>query len=732
MAPQIKAAQYEPEQPDQRAKGRSVLVPLDARNGFVFLLATTTKTNTDTELLYQVLTEELERLGTEFGKDANPQHRFEQFLGSLNELLAEHVREGRWSLPIERFNAIVGIAVEEQIYLSGTGELTALFLNKQASNRYQILNISRSIQTEQTLPTWEKAFAVVLDGDMHEGDVFCLCNKELQREIPADELNALLTTLPPTSSIEKIRQYFSVKEEVLLIVLKIGERIVQMKEGYARPLADLSVDRMVDNEEETAMLLEDRKPNIGRMVVWVFEKLIRRKMDSRLLQDLRKTQPNWKSFLNKLEQLSRVLLKTTKRSAEKTLDATKQFTEKDTRKKILRQAATASRTFSKKTTDLRQRLIGVSRSTKYLITGVVVAVVILGVSLTWLSRSQAKSAELKAYNQKIADIEDLIERGSGAVIYKDENQARSLYVNAGALIETLPKETEEQQAKITSLHEQIETSMNELRHMVTIPNPALLADMEGLSDGLFGNAMTKNGDQIYVYGSDARVYQLDKAQKLFKVTSTQAGSLLSPVTAASSDSGQIYGLSTEGVLQFKPDAQEQVRLDLSDPKTWIDITAYAGRLYLLEPTGPGEGQIYRYARSGSGFGNPTKWIEAKTTELDKAVSMIIDGNVFVLKSNGSILRYDNGSEVGWKAGVVDPAITGASDIWTDSDSKFLYILEPTTKRLIVFKKDTGEFVVQYRSDTFKDMTDFVVDEKDYTIYVLTGSKVYSIAASHLK
>ena len=41
--------------------------------------------------------------------------------------------------------------------------VTALFLHRTPSQRYQVFNLSRSIQTEQALPTWEKAFAVVLD-----------------------------------------------------------------------------------------------------------------------------------------------------------------------------------------------------------------------------------------------------------------------------------------------------------------------------------------------------------------------------------------------------------------------------------------------------------------------------------------------------------------------------------------------------------------------------------------
>ncbi len=731
MAPNIRAAHYEPETPIERIHGISMLLPIESRNGFVFLIAHTINRNADIEMLYQILSEQLHRLATAFGKDANPQHRFEQFLGSLNETLAQHVREGTWNLQIDRFNAVLGIAVEEQMYLSGTGELTALFLHKQPSHRYQLLNISRSIQTEQTLPTWEKAFAVVLDGDLHEGDVFCLSNKELQREISSDELNGLLTTLPPSGSIEKIRQYFSMKEQVLIIVLKVAEKMTQMKEGYAKPLSDLSIHNMTNNEAETSSLLEDRKPKIGRMIVWLFEKLLERKMASRLLSDLKKTQPSWKTYLQLLQKLVRSASKITKRAMEKITRILSHLGKKETRSGFLKNVSRGSRDISTSISNVRRNVLHLPRSTRYLVAATVAAIILLTFSVSFLSKSKAEEEALKQYTDKLSTIEDTMQRAAGAVIYKDENQARSLYVNATALIDSLPKDTEQQQAEVASLKQEIEIAMNELRRIVTIPNPALLGDLALVNDGVFAHALTKIDSQLYVFGSDGRVYALNKTQKVFKASGA-ARTTTSPILAASSDNNQTYALSADGVIQLDTQTQEQKSLELSDATGSVDLMAYANRLYVLQPKGLGEGQIYRYARAGGEFGSATKWIEAKTTELDNAVSFVIDGSVFVLKKDGTILKYVNGSEVGWNTGLVDPPITTASDIWTDPDSLFIYVLEPATKRLIVFKKETGEFVLQYRSDTFQELTDFVVDEKDYTIYLLTGSKLYSIAASHLK
>src|SRR3989339_1994878 len=269
MHVEIKGATYEPQMPDEHIRGISLLLPVQERGGFVFLIAYTKKETADSEILLQTLMDQARRLADSFGKEANPQHRFEQFLGALNETLAEHVREGRWHIPIEQLHALVGIASSQEMYLSGTGELVALFLHKKSSQRYQVFNLFRGLQTEQSLPTWEKTFAVVLDGDLHPGDVFCITDKDLQRTIPADELNPILASLPPIGAVEKIRQYFGHKEGLLLTILKVTSDTVPHwggNDGSAKPASNLSVEVLNTTEETTDRLLDDQRPNISVLI----------------------------------------------------------------------------------------------------------------------------------------------------------------------------------------------------------------------------------------------------------------------------------------------------------------------------------------------------------------------------------------------------------------------------------------------------------------------------------
>ncbi len=710
MDPVMKASQYQPQTPDERIEGICLLLPLHARSGFVFLLSRTHKLTADVEPLFQMLSDQVHRLAESFGSEANAQHRFEQFLGALNESLAGQVRDGRWRVPIQQFDAIVGIACDQKMFFSGTGDLCALFLHRKASSRYQVYNLFRSIQTEQSLPTWEKPFAVVLDGDLHEGDVFAVSNQDLQRTIATDELNLILTTLPPAGAIEKIRQYFPHRQAFLLLVLKLSEGIDTEKASLATPKTDLSIRQFSEQQQMTEQLLADQTPRL-RTLIQTLKRFGKQLREQKIWQFLWRwaRRIGWNLFKTAAH------LKTTEGRVE-------------TKNRLLGQVRTARL----QTKRLFNSITHLPRSTKYLGAGIVAVALVLMVGVSVFSASRARSQEEQAYQEKIEAITDLMERASGAVIYKDENQARVLFINASTLVDQLPVDTPERQQKTNELKEAIQKSTDEIRHLVTVPNPALLGDLATLTDGVFGQSFVKIGSEFFVFSSDGRVYQLDRTQKVFKVAAAQAdGNRVA--LSASADEEKVYALmSDQGLIEFVKDASIQKSINLSKTEgDFVDLSAYADRLYMLTRT-TSDAQVYRYGKSSEGFGGASRWITAKTTSLQNARAITIDGTLFVLQKNGLIIHFVSGSEVGWQSGVVDPPITNATNIWTDTQSKHLYVIEPDTQRVIVFDKTSGAFVVQYRSSAFGGLTDILVDEPGYAIYLLSGSKIYSIAASHLK
>ncbi len=735
MPSYLKAAQYEPKTPQEYVEGLSCVLPLEGRNGFVFVLAYISKKNPDSEALFQLLNDQAHRLTNSFGKEANAQHRFEQFLGALNETLAQAVREGRYYIPIQQFHAVVGIICENQMFLSGTGELSGLFLHRKPSQRYQVFNIFRSIQTEQALPTWEKPFAVVLDGDLENGDVFCVCQKDLQQAIPADDLNSILTSIPPKSATEKIRQYFSHNDGLLLIIFKAEDSNSQVTEAHAKPLSDVSIDSFIHGQDETTRLLEDQKPNIvGFIRAWIMTQYKKQTERSRILTDLKRGESKGKMLMRLAQNIGRTLWRITKRLSINTKIFLIAVSKKESRSSALQQFKTIKYTLIALHKKIIEKSRTLSTKTKRSLISIIVLVVILSIGLFLLSQSHAKSTAQHKYDQQISTIQDVMDRAGGAMIYRDENQARTLYQQATSLVAQLPTDLPIRQEKTKKLTSDIETAMDELRHIVHVPNPALVGDLATSVSNVSGVRLVRSNSLLFVAGTDQNLYRLDPTQKLFTVANT-APITNSTILSTSTDDKHVFILdSANHLFSFDPSNNTSTPVTASlEEGRWKSFMTYANRLYLLQSSPDGtDSQIIRMNQATGGFGTGQSWIVSKTDSLQQAVSFTLDKSLYILKSNGQAVRFENGSEVGWALGIVDPPITQATDMWTDGNSKYLYVMEPTGKRLIVYQKDTGAFIMQYKSDSFDNLKGFAIDEKNYTIYLLSGSKLYSIAASHLR
>src|SRR3989338_4726980 len=434
----------------QKTQARSLLYPLEGRSGFTFALWSSHSREGWNEVLTNVLTDHVARLAASFGSEANPQHRFEQFLGALNEQLATHVREGSWRVPIQQFHALVGIACDDHMFLSGNGDLTALFLHRKPGGRYQVFNLFRSIQTGQALPSWEKPFAVVLDGDLHVGDVLCLSNKELTRVVPPDDLHSSLPTLPPTGAAERIRQWFSPHTDLAILILQAQE-LERNGATAARPLSNVSIEHLGATEDRTTELLEDQRPAVFLAAQRWCRAIMARPRPNALRH------ASWmRAMMRGPASAGRFVgpsAQTTRRVAAS----------RETRRAILQ--------------GVKHGFNRLPPRRKYLGLAAVTTFFLFAIGLMVLNRAQAGRAAERAYTITVERAEEKRDAAAAAVIYKDETQAKNLYAEARIAAAELVSDTPERQENRTRLLNEIDSALNQLRHITTIPDPPLVATL---------------------------------------------------------------------------------------------------------------------------------------------------------------------------------------------------------------------------------------------------------------
>jgi len=690
--------------------------PIPECNGHLFAIITISKHHPASESLGQIIKEALEISLQSTEPETNAAHQFEQLLESINQHLSQISSEWENILSPTDIHAMVGMVVDQEMYLSGTGNLCALFLHKLPDQRYQVFNLFRSIQTEHVAPNWQKLFAVVLDGDIHPGDIFCVSNEALEQEILPEDLHHILTTLPPQGAALKLRRYFSEETDFALFILKaqtIEESSGSLKPvGPQRTSAESSIRQLDTNQEKTARLLADQKPAIGNRIMDTWKKMKKGWDDKGGTIGIgRKTIRFLFLFIRRHinHQESSEHLPSTKNIIQKTHSW------------------------------IRQHIRRVPKTSRYLALASIFFIIVLIISISAISQSRVQQAKQSAFNQTFRSWEEKRDQASGALIYGDETQARTLITETLAALEKTTVPSPEDQTNTDRLAADLRNMLDTLRHITHIPNPPVVGDLASISPTSDPQAMHLDGDHLVVFADRGDVYQLSISSKTWEriLSPNSSGKKFSSIQISKENASTYLLRDHSEIATFDTGNNTSSKISLllrssSDKKTqWVDLSSYSGRLYILS-LGTSGAEIIRFDQADGTFALPgTKWIRARTTDLSDATAMAVDGTVFVLKKNGGIVRFVSGSETGWKTESVDPPLTNASELWTDTKSPYLYVLEPSTKRLVVFNKEDGTFVAQYQSDALDDLVDVVVSENQKAIYFLADSKVYRVDASHL-
>ncbi|MFH1191917.1 MAG: hypothetical protein V1655_00400 [bacterium] len=187
------------------------------------------------------------------------------------------------------------------------------------------------------------------------------------------------------------------------------------------------------------------------------------------------------------------------------------------------------------------------------------------------------------------------------------------------------------------------------------------------------------------------------------------------------------------ISAYREEKNKPYELDLKNKKiipltksffngTITDIKSYAGSIYAIDTK---NNQIYSYK-----YENGQKWIKDANISLENAINLVIDGNIFILKNNGEILKYFKGKKENFSLQDIEPKLTSPTKFFTNSDIKYLYILEPLNKRILVFEKECNDakcqLIAQYTSKSFTNIRDFSINEARKTMYILNDNNVYKI------
>lgn len=220
---------------------------------------------------------------------------------------------------------------------------------------------------------------------------------------------------------------------------------------------------------------------------------------------------------------------------------------------------------------------------------------------------------------------------------------------------------------------------------------------------------------------------LENSSGVISVNATEvSGDESNLLTAEKSTSGSLYSsqnddtvyvLTKSAVLSVKNGKSSSY---IKNDNNWTDeggLGAYLSYVYILDKSAK---QIYKFTSATS----KTNYFTT-SPDLSSAVSMTIDGSIYILSKDGQITKFTKGASDTFSIIGLDKGFLSPSRIFTNSDSDNLYVLDNGNSRIVVLDK-TGSYKAQYKTDVLKTAKDFEVKEKDKKILILSGGKVFKI------
>lgn len=184
----------------------------------------------------------------------------------------------------------------------------------------------------------------------------------------------------------------------------------------------------------------------------------------------------------------------------------------------------------------------------------------------------------------------------------------------------------------------------------------------------------------------------------------------------------VYTLESNLITSIDKQTQENTEL-LKNDNNWEEpggLGVYNKNLYVLDKK---DSEIIKFAPTQGGYG-ATKYLQ-ESADFSTARSMAIDGSVWVLLSNGSVLKFTRGKKDAFSLTGLDKPLLAPTSIATGQDLDHLYILDNGNSRIVVFDKN-GVYKTQYSARLLKDVKGMEVREDKGILLFLSGSKQWEL------
>ena len=660
---------------------------------------------------------------------------FEAAVTKTNRDLADFLVSERIRLNPVATNITIGVVYENNIHFANFGRNRALLVFHR-NNEYEIINVEANAaealadvsEVEAAPSRAPKLFSSVISGEIPPASYFVFSNEALPEYLSAKEMISIVTKLPPQAAAEQIKNVLTKVNTYipfLGIIIKntIGLAVQDDKENLEEFSAHSSISSLNYTEQKTErMLAPAGLINLSGMF----------KGAQNAVKDWRaKSAQATKKYVRSEEEKNvqpPLDLGTVKSLSMTHSDSfskpDKIFFKKRTGlvesgfKKIGRVFSSlfGGRLWSWAGNGFKNWVRALNKKNRLLFTGLGLAVIILAVSITITNLNHRRAAKEAVFNNQIVAINDKENEIASHLLYQDESGAAEILEEAQGLLASLPQENETQKIAYQELSVKLAATAEKLQKIVRVASADKVNDLVGL--GI--NNLVFAAGKIYAAGG-ATVYAITpNSSSSTRTNITGATNLSNPHKDYHKEIIHYWDTGNIADLTYKAKTGSLVSTaGLESVSSLVSFKIYNSTLYSLAPS---KNQIYSYANK-NGFGVKSDWLK-DSVDLSQAVDLGIDGDIYVLEKDGTILRFSLGRVAEYSSAVISPAMVSADKLIVGEN--YLYIFEAASKRLVVLSKKDGRLISQYIVESLNQAQDVAINEAGKIAYFLDGEAVWQV------
>jgi hypothetical protein len=309
---------------------------------------------------------------------------------------------------------------------------------------------------------------------------------------------------------------------------------------------------------------------------------------------------------------------------------------------------------------------------------------------------------------------------ANAILLNAENSAQKVLDDSSGLYR---KDASDLLARIRAKRE-------EINNVIRLSAPQVVADLSAKSgdiaaEGLIG---LDDGEFLGYDRQDAYRILLNSVEDPVRISDDQ---LILDGNEFARFSTIVFLMTGNGLVEFTDGQATTMKTD--DPNGWVsgkDMETYQRFLYILSPE---QKQIYKYERLNGRYGAPSQY--NVNGDLTGALDMAIDGDVYVLKDGGTIVKLFRGENQHFEVRKAPDGLLADATKLVKVPGKSFYVLDATNNRVIVLGDGaaTGDapYLKQYVFDgeqvgTLKDL---YVDGEETRLYVMDEKRIYVVDLS---